>query len=186
MSATLPFLATRSVAVPAAFFPALLGASRNAPSQGAIEGLRDAGYIAGSSLFDAFSEWLDERGERRPADLAEQQFGPLVSEFFSASGWGELEISSVSEAVMAIDAHAWCESDEDGGREQPGCHVSTGLFAGFFGRLADAPLAVLEVECQSCGSNRCRFLMASLDVLQYVHEAMGRGIPYDRAAASAD
>ena len=29
-------------------------------------------------------------------------------------------------------------------------------------------------------------LLASLDVLQYVHEAMGRGIPYDRAASSAD
>jgi len=186
MSATLPFLATRSVAVPAAFFPALLGVSRNAPSPGAVESLRDAGYQAGSALFDSFAEWLDERGERAPAELSEHQCGALVSTFFAACGWGELELTGVSEAVMAIDAHDWCEADPEGARELPGCHVSTGLLAGFFGRLADAPLAVLEVECGSCGQGHCRFLMASLDVLQYVHEAMGRGIPYDRAASSAD
>lgn len=87
---------------------------------------------------------------------------------------------------MAIDAPEWCEAEPGGERELPGCHVSTGLFAGFFGRLADAPLAVLEVECVSSGQARCRFLLGSLDVLQYVHEAMGRGIPYDRAASSAD
>ena len=186
MSATLPFLATRSVAVPAAFFPALLGVSRNAPSTDAIEALRDAGYLAGSALFDSFAQWLEERGERAPAELNENQFGPLVSAFFAASGWGELVITGVSEAVMAIDAHDWCEADREGTRDLAGCHISTGLFAGFFGRLAEAPLAVLEVECSSCGQGRCRFLMASLDVLQYVHEAMGRGIPYDRAASSAD
>lgn len=186
MSATLPFLATRTVAVPAEFFSALLGSSRLAPSPAAVETLRDAGYLAGSSMFDAFALWLEERGERAPGELSEGHFGPLVSAFFVASGWGEVHITQVSEAVMAIDAHEWCEADSDGTREMPGCHVSTGLFAGFFGRLADAPLAVLEVECASCGQGRCRFLMASLDVLQYVHEAMGRGIPYDRAATSAD
>ena len=186
MSATLPFLAARTVAVPAEFFSALLGATRSAPAAGAIESLRDAGYVTGNALFDAFALWLDERGERAPAQLSEDNFGPLVSTFFEAAGWGELTISHVSEAVMAIDAPEWCEAEVDGGRELPGCHVSTGLFAGFFGRLAEAPLAVLEVECVSSGQHRCRFLLGSLDVLQYVHEAMGRGIPYDRAASSAD
>lgn len=186
MSATLPFLATRTVAVPVEFFSALLGASRVAPSSSAIETLRDAGYIAGGSLFDAFALWLEEQGERAPEELGEDQFGPLVSAFFQTTGWGEMELTQVSESVLAIDAHAWCECDSEGGRDLPGCHVSTGMFAGFFGRLAQAPLAVLEVECASAGQQRCRFLLASLDVLQYVHEAMGRGIPYDRAATSAN
>ncbi len=186
MSATLPFMATRTVAVPAEFFSALLGAARVAPSAGAIETLRDAGYLAGGALFDAFALWLDERGERAPEQLGEDQFGPLVTAFFQSTGWGEMELTQVSESVLAIDAHEWCECEVGGGRELPGCHVSTGMFAGFFGRLAEAPLAVLEVECMSAGNQRCRFLLASLDVLQYVHEAMGRGIPYDRAATSAN
>ncbi|MDQ6611602.1 MAG: 4-vinyl reductase [Gemmatimonadota bacterium] len=185
MSATLPFLATRTVAVPAEFFSALLGPSRGAPAADAIETLRDAGYLAGGAMFDAFAAWLDERGEHTPATLGEDQFGPLVSAFFQSTGWGEMELTQVSESVLAIDAHGWCECEAGGERELPGCHVSTGMFAGFFGRLAESPLAVLEVECVSAGQPRCRFLLASLDVLQYVHEAMGRGIPYDRAASSA-
>lgn len=96
-------------------------------------------------------------------------------------GWGQVQISNLSDAVVAIDAYDWAEGDAEGS----GCHVSTGLFAGFFGRLADAPIAVLEVECRGLGEQRCRFLMGSIDVLAYVHEAMGRGIPYERAAASA-
>jgi predicted hydrocarbon binding protein len=186
MSATLPLLAPRTVAVPAEFFSALLGAHRAAPPAAVIESLRDAGYVTGSALFDAFARWLDERGERAPAELGEEQFGPLVSAFFEANGWGELALSHVSDAVMALDAPDWCEAEQEGERELPGCHVSTGVFAGFFGRLAEAPLAVLEVECVSSGQSRCRFLLGSLDVLQYVHEAMGRGIPYERAASSAD
>jgi hypothetical protein len=63
--------------------------------------------------------------------------------------------------------------------------VSTGLFSGFFGRLAGAPMSVLEVEAAHQGPGRARFLLGSIDVMGYVWEAMERGIPYDRAAASA-
>ena len=70
-------------------------------------------------------------------------------------------------------------------RASPSCHVGTGLLAGFFGRVADAPLSVLEVECRSAGANRCRFLIGSVDVLQYVYEAMERGVHYEHAASSA-
>jgi hypothetical protein len=63
--------------------------------------------------------------------------------------------------------------------------VSTGLFAGFLGRLADAPLSVLEVDPGVDTPGRCRFLVGSVDVLGYVWDAMQRGIPYDRAAQSA-
>ncbi|MEQ1692163.1 MAG: 4-vinyl reductase, partial [Gemmatimonas sp.] len=102
-------------------------------------------------------------------------------DFFSEFGWGQLQFTSLSDAVIAVDADDWGEAEGSGG----GCHVSTGLFAGFFGRLANAPIAVLEVQCRAAGDQRCRFLLGSIDVLGYVHEAMGRGIPYERAAQSA-
>lgn len=63
--------------------------------------------------------------------------------------------------------------------------MSTGLFSGFFGRLAEAPISVLEVDTAHAGPARARFLLGSVDVMGYVWEAMERGIPYDRAAASA-
>jgi hypothetical protein len=39
----------------------------------------------------------------------------------------------------------------------------------------------MEVECRSMGSERCRFLVASSEVMQQVYDAMGNGLPYDEA-----
>jgi hypothetical protein len=59
------------------------------------------------------------------------------------------------------------------------------MFADFFGRVADAPLAVMEVECRSTGAERCRFLLGSAEVMQAVYEGMSQGIGYDEAVAGA-
>lgn len=177
----LPHLAMRTVAMPVEFFAALQGAALDARNPLAVDSVRDAGYRAGQALFDAFSDWTLDRGEPGPDSLPHERFVTLASEFFAELGWGELLFTTLSDAVIAIDADAWGEAAGSGG----GCMVSTGLFAGFIGRLADAPIAVLEVECRDTGAPRCRFLLGSIDVLGYVHEAVERGIPYERAAASA-
>jgi predicted hydrocarbon binding protein len=177
----LPHLATRTVAMPVEFFTALQGAAHDSRNPLAIDAVRDAGYRAGQALFEAFADWTLDRGEPDPDALPHDRFVTLSSEFFAELGWGELTFTSLGDAVIALDAEAWSEADGGGS----GCMVSTGLFAGFFGQLADAPVAVLEVECRDGGCDRCRFLLGSIDVLGYVYEAMERGIPYDRAAASA-
>lgn len=181
MTTTLPFLATRTVALPVDFFAALSKAIETPASAVTVDSVRDAGFHAGQALFDAFTSWLAERGEPTPDSLDDRHFGVMAGEFFSELGWGHFRLASLSDSVMTLDSDDWGESDHHG----TGCHVSTGLFAGFFGRVADAPIAVLEVECRAGSEGRCRFLLGSVDVLGYVHEAMGRGIPYDRAAVSA-
>lgn len=181
MTSTLPFIGTRTVAMPVDFFTALRKAVESPARAMSVDAIRDAGYHAGQALFDAFTAWLGARGELTPDSLDDVRFPELASAFFEEMGWGQLHVSQLSDAVVALDSTDWAEADADGS----GCHVSTGLFAGFFGRLADAPIAVLEVECRAVGDERCRFLLGSVDVLGYVHEAMGRGIAYDRAAASA-
>lgn len=168
--------------MPVEFFAALQGAANDPRHPLATDAVRDAGYHAGQALFDAFAEWTDERGELPPDALPHARFVSLASEFFAAAGWGELTFTPISDAVMALDSDAWSEA---GNGQASGCLVSTGVFAGFFGRLADAPISVMEVECADKGEGRCRFLLGSVDVLAYVHEAVSRGIPYERAAASA-
>ncbi len=180
MPHSLPYLTTRTAAVPVEFLSALRSAVLG--GSGGIEALRDSGFQAGQALFDVMAAWLADRGEPSPDLLSDERFGSLASHFFAELGWGSFTLSDLSEAVVAFDSTDWIEADVTDGT---GCQISTGLIAGFFGRIADAPLAVLEVECRSNGSSRCRFLISSVDVLTYVHEAMGRGIPYDRAAASA-
>jgi hypothetical protein len=59
------------------------------------------------------------------------------------------------------------------------------MFADFFGRVADAPLAVMEVECRSAGGERCRFLLGSTDVMQTVYDGISQGYGYEDAVAGA-
>jgi hypothetical protein len=55
------------------------------------------------------------------------------------------------------------------------------MLAGFFGHVADTPLAVLEVECRSIGSARCRFLLGAADLMSHVFAEVERGVPYEEA-----
>jgi predicted hydrocarbon binding protein len=185
---SLPFLTTtRTVQVPVELLSGLRTLARGEASPAMVAALRDLGYAAGQAQFDQFTHWLADHGEAAVDLLPEGRFATLASQFFAEQGWGAITVSEVSEAVLAIDATDWAEAEGATPTvgAQPSCHVGTGLLAGFFGRVADAPLAVLEVECRAAGDARCRFLLGSIDVLSYVHEAMGRGIPYERAAASA-
>ena len=181
MSASLPFLTTRTLTVPVEFFDGLRRATRQQTPPVPLDVVRDAGFAAGQALFDHFSAWLADRSEQGPDHLLDERFPVLLRDYFFELGWGLVRLSALSDAVMVLDASNWGEADADGG----GCPVSTGLFAGFFGRLADAPISVLEVTDDSADDGQCRFLLGSVDVLGYVWEAMERGIPYERAAASA-
>ena len=174
--------AARTVAIPVAFLTALRRAvqdSRAAPGLG--DCVRDAGYHAGEALFDGFGVWLALRGESTPRVLPDDRFGPLLSDFLETAGWGRITLSPLSPTVLALDAAVWSEAQGDG----TGCLVSTGLFAGFFGRLADAPIAVLEVECRTFGHPHCRFLLGSPAAIGHGHDAMVRGGPSDISVMKA-
>ncbi len=171
----------RTVAIPVQFLSALQHSARDSAVGFNLDSVRDAGYYAGIALFDWFARWLKLRGQAAPNAISHSQFVLMVSEFFAETGWGTIRFTSISKAVMAVDVDSWSEKDSVG----EGCPVSTGIFSGFFGEMAGAPISVLEVECADARIGRARFLLGSVDVLAYVHEAMTRGIPYDRAATSA-
>ena len=182
MSTSLPVLTTRTVAMPIEFFSALRSAAQDPGSPPAVmEAVRDAGYHAGTALYDGFDEWLSVRGDAAPESMTDERFWPLLSDYLMSAGWGEVTLTPLSDAVIALDAEDWTEARGERG----GCLISIGLFAGFFGRLAEAPIAVLEVECRNGGDSRCRFLLGSEDVLGYVHVAMTNGTPYETAALDA-
>jgi predicted hydrocarbon binding protein len=143
--------------------------------------LQEAGYAGGQALFDAFGRWLAARGRGAPETLSIDAFQRESAEFFRQAGWGSLELGAMEDAVATLDSSDWGEADPNVGAELPSCHLSAGMFADFFGRLADAPLAVMEVECRSRGDGRCRFLLGSTDVMQRVYEGMAGGEEYGEA-----
>lgn len=146
--------------------------------------LQNAGYAGGATLFEAFSRWLLARGHGAPEAQPASLFGQRATQFFGELGWGSLDLGTVGDSVATVDSTDWAESDPSSALEFPGCYLTTGLFADFFGRLAGSPVAVMEVECRSMGAERCRFLIASGEVMQHVYDAMGNGMAYGEAVAT--
>ncbi len=157
--------------------------------------LQEAGYAGGEAVFASFRAWLREHNgdggvdgagsgaPRAPEDLDVPTFERYASAYFRDAGWGTLTIGTLRDAVATLDSADWGEADPDSGVDHPSCHLTTGMFADFFGRIADHPLAVLEVECRSAGDARCRFLVGSAEMLSRVYDAMGHGASYGTAVA---
>jgi predicted hydrocarbon binding protein len=141
--------------------------------------LQEAGYAGGAALYDAFAQWNAARGGGAPESLVATEFEERAAEFFAALGWGGVSVGTLHDAVMTIDSPDWAESDPASAMPYPGCYLSSGMLADFFGRVAGEPLVVMEVECRSMGSERCRFLLGSAETMQHVYDAMTQGVPYD-------
>ena len=143
----------------------------------AVDALREAGYAGGQAVYDAFAQWLAEDGggtdSASPSDLTLEEFGERASRYFGAAGWGRVEFDSHREEGVASLAMESCwEANRDAGDEQPSCHVTTGMLAAFFGRLAGYPVAVMEAECCSAGAEKCRFLLGNSEVMTFKWEQL--------------
>jgi predicted hydrocarbon binding protein len=147
--------------------------------------LQEAGYAGGDALWSAFSSWLEEHREESPERMDVRTFELRASEFFRDAGWGSIAIGSLGDVVATLDSADWGEADPGSGIDHPCCHLTTGMFADLFGRLAGAPVAVLEVECRSAGAERCRFLVGNPQVMEQIYDEMGRGRAYEEAVAAA-
>ena len=142
---------------------------------------QEAGYAGGAAVYEAFRAWLRERGHGAPDTLSVEEFAVHASDYFRDLGWGSLRLGALRDTVATLDSTDWSEAEPGGGLDQPTCHLSTGMFADFFGRIADTPLAVMEVECRSMGDGRCRFLLGSAEVMERLYESMAEGKHYEAA-----
>ena len=172
------------LALSRAAFAALRGALlRDADAAGATY-LQEAGYAGSEAVFASFRLWLRGRRHAEPGELTLDEFAALASEYFESTGWGSLRVGSLGDAVATVDSENWGEADPAAALDQPGCHLTTGMLAGFFGQVADVPLAVLEVECRSIGSPRCRVLLCAADVMSQVYEELELSVAYQDAVAA--
>ena len=144
---------------------------------------QEAGYAGGDAVFESFRQWLSAQGKADPDELDVAEFQHRASLYFRALGWGTMSVSVLNAMVAAVDSADWHEAEPGSGSDHPSCHFSTGMFADFFGRISDAPLAVLEVECRSMGATRCRFLLGNSDVLGFVFQEVEKGGRYEDAIA---
>jgi predicted hydrocarbon binding protein len=182
MPTTVDLAPSELVALPRASLAALRAALSRDLGGAFATYLQEAGYAGGDALFSAFQAWLASQGRGDAESLDLETFQARAAEFFRVTGWGSLAISSLHDVVAEVDSGDWAEADPSSGMPYPACHYTTGLFADFFGRTAAAPLAVLEVECRSSGSPRCRFLVGSAEVMGHLYDRMSAGTTYADAA----
>ncbi|MGA2383082.1 MAG: V4R domain-containing protein [Gemmatimonadales bacterium] len=143
------------------------------------QALQEAGYAAGEATFRAFSAWLPQAaGVDQPSELAAPRLAEVLSQFFVSLGWGAVHVTSIGEAAVAVDAPAWAEATPEAQLQYPSCFFTSGLLADFMGRLAEASLAVMEVECRSKGDARCRWLVGAPETLTALYEHMTQGADY--------
>ena len=144
--------------------------------------LQEAGFAGGETLFGTYTAWLADRyGVTRPASLDVRHLGETLSSFFREFGWGSVQVSPITTAVIALDSSDWWEAEPDAGAEFPSCHLSSGLLAEFLTRVSETTLGVMEVECRSRGDAHCRFLAGAPETLQIVYTRMAEGAGYAQA-----
>ena len=143
------------------------------------QALQEAGYAAGEATFQAFASWLPAVASvEHPSDLAAPRLAEVLSQFFSALGWGAMKVTAIGNAAVAVDADQWAEAAPDAHLQYPSCFFTSGMLADFMGRMANASLAVMEVECRSRGDARCRWLLGAPETLSSLYEHMTLGSDY--------
>jgi uncharacterized protein len=144
----------------------------------AAPALQEAGYGAGEDLYEAWATWVNARaGVADPGHLGAEHLSQLLSEFYADLGWGHLTVQRMG-AALAVDSDDWAESEPGAQTAGPSCHVTAGVLAGMFGRLAGEHVAVLEIECRSRGDGHCRFLAGAPETLQAVYDGVNEGRDY--------
>ncbi|MEJ7760995.1 MAG: 4-vinyl reductase [Gemmatimonadaceae bacterium] len=166
----------------------LIATPRGESGSDAVHVLREAGYAGGTALFDAFEHWLNQSESVRqtPAEksnggsnddgaggLSLPEFEEHASRFFRDAGWGEVSFAAREEDGIAEVEITDCWESADGTiSEMPGCHVTTGMLAAFFERIAGFQIAVFETDCRGSGGSRCCFAMGNADVMQFEWEKL--------------
>ena len=143
------------------------------------QALQEAGYAAGEATFRAFTAWLPQAaGVDRPSSLAAPRLAEVLSQFFTALGWGTLKAAAAGDAAVAFDTSDWAEAVPDAHLQYPSCHFTSGMLADLLGRVAETSLAAMEVECRSRGDARCRWLVGAPETLTSLYEHISQGADY--------
>jgi hypothetical protein len=153
-----PATTLREIAVPISIFISLRNElKKEAGALPTIHALHHAGYDAGTAAAAPFGLGGSEDG----ASMGQSAFWAMISGFFARRGWGTLTQSSGHAGIALLSSPDWAEASHDSVDSDASCCFSTGFLSGLLSGLAEAPVAVLEVDCRARGDDQCRFAFGS-------------------------
>jgi predicted hydrocarbon binding protein len=171
----------REVAVPAAAFTALGRALRDqAGPLAAIHGLHAAGYGAGEALYEGLEESL---GAPLKGSTDGRAFWSAMTRFLERRGWGRLEHSTPHPGIGLLTSRDWAEA-EGGEGSQPSCAFSVGFLSHMLTRVAEQPVAVLEVGCRAAGAQACSFAYGSEGTIHDLYGVLVEGETIEHALSA--
>ena len=146
----------------------------------AVTLLRTIGFELGGAVDQALRAHVSQAsGGAAPDALDADQFWRSAGGFFQQLGWGKVEHSRPHAGVGALELSEWIESGSEGG--PAGAHLSTGIFTDLLGRLAGAPVVVMEVPAAAAGTTR--LLFGSGETLGALYQSLSGGASLDEALA---
>jgi len=177
---------SRRIQLPAGGLSALRSAlAESQPTADAVATLRRIGFEMGERTYLELDERIADRLGAPPDEIPADGFWRELSDHFDELGWGHLGFEEVHPGVGSVASSDWVEGEAEGSTN-PGCHLTTGLLSDLLGRVAQADVAVLEVQCRGRGDDRCLFLFGAPDRLESLFEAVRSGTAYREAIASLD
>jgi predicted hydrocarbon binding protein len=143
----------------------------------AVDALREAGFAGGPAVYEAFEQWLAEadpsESARAASELTIDEFGDRAARYFRDAGWGAVEFETIEdEGIASLTMDNCWEADQSADCAEPSCHITTGMLAAFFGKLAGYPVAVMEIECRSAHAGHCRFLLGNSEMMTFKWESL--------------
>ena len=162
----------------------LRDAANRALGAAAFSELREAGYEGGASVYRAFLEWAAGEGAESVGELELPEFSELLARFFAAAGWGTVRLRPLGEVLAVVEIDDCWEAKDAPHSEAPGCSITTGALSGFLEQVADYSMAALEYRCQSCGDERCEFVIGNPEAVQFAYERIQAGTPIEAIRAA--
>jgi predicted hydrocarbon binding protein len=177
--------AAHTLRLPAAFLPAVRRAlAQDRSPMDAATLLRQVGYDSGAGFHAALEERVAwERPGATVGTLPDGEFWAEFAAFWSDAGWGTVRHVQMHPGVGALECEGWAEAAAAREAGDGFCHLTTGIFADMLGRLAGGDVAVMEVECEAAGADRCRFLFGGPAALGAVYQEMAEGHGVELAVA---
>ncbi len=141
--------------------------------------LQEVGAASGADIYEAFQRWFPmHTGLDDPGELRADRFGEVLSAFFSELGWGGLQVARLGTGGLELTSTDWAEAAPTANAAYPTCYLSAGMLADLLSRMADAPIAIMEVECRSRRDPQCRFLAGAPETLEAAYDAMNASRDY--------
>ncbi len=162
----------------------LRDAANRALGDSAFSELREAGYAGGASVYRAFLEWAATEGAGSVGDLELGEFSDLLEKFFNAAGWGTVRLKPMADVLAVVEIEDCWEAKDSRKSDAPACYITTGALTGFLEQIADYPMAALEYRCQSCGDQKCEFVVGNPAAVQFAYEQIAAGKPIEAISAA--